>query len=131
MNDFIDNVLDEGIKGVVDLLKGWGVDTFSSCQGGGYWNGHGYLRPVVCFWGDDNEGKRALDIVKGAGYKVFQLNRVYSNETTDKEPEYWQIEFISGAACTPPFYKKTLLFIRDEAVDYLACVAAANEAMKP
>lgn len=86
--------IDFGIRGPLRVLNDAGFETFSSCEGGGYWRGHGYLRPIICFNGDDNEGPKALKVIEDAGYIVFQLNRVYFKEG----PSYWQLEFVGGAA---------------------------------
>jgi|SRR5579862_2509996 len=92
------NAIDDGIRGPLRVLVDAGFDTFSSCEGGGYWRGHGYLRPIICFNGDDNAGLRAQALVESKGYKVFQLNRVY----LPTPPAYWQLEFVGGAAHEQP-----------------------------
>lgn len=86
--------IDEGIRGPLRVLHEAGVDTISSCQGGGYGMGHGYRRPTITFDGDDETGARAEKIVENAGYVVFQLVRRYIGG----KPAYWQLEFMEGAA---------------------------------
>ena len=71
------DALDDGIVGVVKALRAAGVDTYSSCQGGGSAFGHGYIRPTVCFDGDDAEGERAERIAHAAGYQVRQVARIW------------------------------------------------------
>ena len=96
------NELDDGIIGVVKVLRSHGIDTYSSCQGGGYGWGHGYLRPIVCFHGDENEGERAEKIVTEAGYQVYQVSRVWYSRNGERCGPNWEMEFVSGAACRAP-----------------------------
>lgn len=88
------NEIDEGIRGPLRILVDAGIETISSCQGGGYGMGHGYRRPTITFNGGDIVGSQAQKIIEDAGYVVFQLVRRY----LDNEPIYWQLEFMEGAA---------------------------------
>jgi len=67
MSQEAEDAVDEGILGVVCVLRAAGVDTYSSCQGGGYWMGHGYMLPTVCFKGD-NAGGRARRTHRNRGW---------------------------------------------------------------
>ena len=98
----IEAEIDDGILGVVLVLNDAGVKTFSSCQGGGYECGHGYLRPIVCFDGDDSEGERAEKIATDAGYQVFQVQRVWYTRDGERVGPFWEMEFVAGAACRAP-----------------------------
>ena len=98
----IEAEIDDGILGVVLVLNDAGVKTFSSCQGGGYGWGHGYLRPIVCFDGDDSEGERAEKIATDAGYQVFQVQRVWYTRDGERVGPFWEMEFVAGAACRAP-----------------------------
>ena len=51
--------LDAGIAPYVLLLRGAGVETFESCEGG---QGHAYPQPTIRFHGDRSEGLRALAV---------------------------------------------------------------------
>lgn len=95
----IDDGIDEGILGVVEVLRANGVDTYSSCQGGGYQMGHGYLLPTVCFTGDDAEGERAERIATEAGYLVRQVSRTWYTRGGVRYGPFWEIQFVMGAAC--------------------------------
>ena len=87
--------IDEGIRGVVMALRAAGVETFSSCQGGGLFWGHGYVRPTVCFEGNENEGARAVKVATAAGFIVRQISRVWP---TGAGSSHWEMDFVSGAA---------------------------------
>ena len=96
------DALDDGIIGVVRVLRAAGVATYSSCQGGGYQMGHGYLLPTVCFDGDDNEGERAEKIATDAGYQVRQISRTWYTRNGERCGPFWEIQFVTGAACRAP-----------------------------
>ena len=104
----IEAEIDDGILGVVLVLNDAGVKTFSSCQGGGYGWGHGYLRPIVCFDGDDSEGERAEKIATDAGYQVFPVQRVWYTRDGERVGPFWEMEFVAGAACRAPKDRATV-----------------------
>lgn len=86
--------LDVGIKGTVHLLRRKGVDTFSSCQGS---PGHARSEPNVRFFGDGDEGPRALQIILSAfpeAKKQPQLRRIW--DVVDGEPTgpYWELVWL-------------------------------------
>jgi len=56
--------LDAGIRVAVRCLRGAGIETFESCEGG---DGHAYPEPTVRFHGERGEGFRALGIALAAG----------------------------------------------------------------
>ena len=100
------DTLDDGIIGVVKVLRAAGVDTYSSCQGGGYLLGHGYLLPTVCFNGDDAEGERAERIATEAGYQVRQVSRTWHTREGTRYGPFWELQFVMGAACRGPIDRK-------------------------
>lgn len=55
-----------GIADAVAALRGVGVETLESCQGG---DGHSYPEPTVRFHGDRTEGFRALAAALQAGLR--------------------------------------------------------------
>lgn len=90
------NALDDGILGVVKVLREAGIDTFHSCQGG---PSHSSEKPEVRFHGDENEGFRAEEVTTAAGYQVFEICRFwYSNSQGERLGPYWEITFVPGAA---------------------------------
>ena len=95
------DALDDGIIGVVKVLMAAGVETFNSCQGGGPAFGHAHMMPVVSFKGDEDAGRRAERIATEAGYQVFQLARI-EYERQGERHEYWELQFVMGAACRAP-----------------------------
>ena len=96
------DALDDGIVGVVKVMMAAGINTFSSCQGGGRLEGHAHLRPQVWFEGDANEGERAERIVSEAGYQVWELSQFWYTRQGERCGPFWKIEFVSGAACRAP-----------------------------
>ena len=96
------DALDDGIIGVVRVLRAAGVDTYSSCQGGGYLMGHGYLLPTVCFNGGDGEGERAERVATDAGYQVRQVSRTWYTRNGERVGPFWELQFVMGAACRAP-----------------------------
>ncbi len=102
MDGINENEIDEGILGAVRLLRAAGVDTYSSCQGGGYQMGHGYLLPTVCFSGDDNEGERAEKIATDAGLIVRQVSRTWYTRDGERCGPFWEMQFVMGAAWRAP-----------------------------
>ena len=79
--------LDPGIRDAVVLLRGHGIDTNSSCQGG---PGHGYSHPVIFFGGDDHSGLRAVWLLEGAGYHVDELVRIW--DLNAGSFGYWRVD---------------------------------------
>jgi len=89
------DALDDGIIGVVKVLREAGIDTFDSCQGG---PSHASERPVVWFKGNESEGFRAEEIATAAGYQVFHISRFWYTRQGERFGPYWEIAFIRGAA---------------------------------
>lgn len=92
--------LDDGIRGVVTVLRSASIDTFSSCQGGGPSLGHHFIYPTVWFRGGAGEGKRAEMIVREAGYQVFHLSQVEYERQGERVGPFWELQFVPGAANT-------------------------------
>lgn len=83
--------LDPKIRDIVKILNDEGIETYESCQSG---KGHCYPEPTVRFFGQANEGWRALAIALQYGLKVTALKRVY--EIIEREPvgPNWEMTFI-------------------------------------
>jgi hypothetical protein len=83
--------LDDGIRNEVTILRGHGIETYESCQGG---KGHAYPVPTIRFNGDDGEGFRALSIAISYGLCPDELRRgwsiLYGNQP---EGPYWEMTF--------------------------------------
>jgi len=88
--------IDEGIRGPLRVLAEAGIDTISSCQGGGYGRGHGYIRPTIIFNGEMDAPAIAEEALAKAGCVIFQFLRRYDPVG---QWLYWQVEFVDGAAC--------------------------------
>ena len=102
MTELPEDEIDEGILGVVKVLHAAGVETFSSCQGGGPAFAHAYIWPTVSFYGDDAEGERAEKIATGAGFLVRRVNRVWFTRDGERFGPTWEMQFVSGAAWIAP-----------------------------
>lgn len=68
-------VLDPLIDPYVRAMQEAGFDTFESCQGG---EGHGWSTPRIYFWGDENEGHRAVVLALKRDWPVGMLVREWS-----------------------------------------------------
>ena len=90
-----DPPLDSGIAPVVETLRGAGIETFESCDGG---PGHAYTEPTVRFHGNRGEGFRALAVAIQAGLKVTGLRRVWPILDSEPTGPWWALTFIIGPA---------------------------------
>jgi hypothetical protein len=90
-----DPPLDPGIAPVVETLRGAGIETFESCDGG---PGHAYTEPTVRFHGNRGEGFRALAVAIQAGLKVTGLRRVWPILDSEPTGPWWELTFIIGPA---------------------------------
>jgi hypothetical protein len=82
--------LDPGIAPYVRVLREHGVETFESCEGT---EGHSYSEPTVRFFGQPEEGFRALAVALEHGFPVAAIRRFW--DVYDREPRgpYWEITF--------------------------------------
>jgi hypothetical protein len=82
--------LDPGIAEYVNALREAGVETFESCEGS---QGHPYSEPTVRFFGQREEGFRALAIALERGFPVDAIRRFW--DIIDGEPSgpYWEMTF--------------------------------------
>jgi hypothetical protein len=86
-----DPPLDPGIADAVICLRGAGVETFESCEGG---CGHAYPEPTVRFHGDKSEGLRALAAAIAGGLKVAGLRRVWPILDDEPTGPWWELTFV-------------------------------------
>lgn len=85
-----DPPLDEHIAEAVVALRGAGVETFESCQGG---RGHAYPEPTVRFHGGQGDGFRALGAALEAGLSVAGLRRVWPILDGEPTGPWWELTF--------------------------------------
>ncbi len=85
-----DPPLDPDIRDFVLVLRGAGVETFASCQGG---DGHPYAERTVRFEGTHAEGFRAFAVAAENGLRPSELRRVW--QIIDWEPTgpFWELVF--------------------------------------
>lgn len=82
--------LDPGIAEAVRVLRGAGIETFESCEGG---LGHPFPVPTVRFHGDRSEGFRALAVALQMGLRVAELRRVWSIQDMEPVGPVWELTF--------------------------------------
>ena len=92
-----DPPLDPGIAHAVEVLRGAGVETFESCQGG---PGHAYPEPTVRFHGEQPEGYRAVAAALYAGLRVSELRRVWPLERGELTGPWWELTFAPSLPAT-------------------------------
>jgi hypothetical protein len=83
-------VLDPGIRRAVVVLRGAGLNTFESCEGG---EGHAYTEPTVRFYGAPCEGWKGFAACQSYGLPIKRLSRTWV--LTDGEPSgpFWEVTF--------------------------------------
>lgn len=82
--------LDPGIRPYVETLRAAGVETFESCEGG---EGHAFPEPTIRFYGQRDEGFRALAVALQRGLPVSDLRRVWSIEDGEPVGPNWELTF--------------------------------------
>ena len=82
--------LDTGIRLAVEILCAAGIETFESCEGG---QGHSYPEPTIRFYGERDQGWKALHVVLQNNLPVSSIRRIW--RIIDGEPTgpYWEIVF--------------------------------------
>jgi hypothetical protein len=83
-----DPPLDTGIRVAVNALRGAGVETFESCEGG---EGHAFCEPTIRFHGEYSEGFRALAFALQIGLHVTSLRRVWGVQDNEPCGPWWEI----------------------------------------
>ncbi len=86
--------LDKGIKKYVEILRENGIETYESCEGG---DGHAYLEPTICFYGEIAEGFRALAIAIENALPVDEIRRFWSIQDLQPVGPDWAITFCRKA----------------------------------
>jgi len=84
--------LDAGIVDAVGVLRGAGVETFESCEGG---EGHAYTEPTVRFHGERAEGFRALSVALQYRLPVVSLRRIWPINEGEPTGPWWELVFVS------------------------------------
>lgn len=82
--------LDIGITKAVRILRGHGVETYESCEGG---DGHAYDRPTVRFHGSFGAGWHALQVALDHRLPVASLSRYWSIDDGEPAGPVWQMVF--------------------------------------
>jgi hypothetical protein len=82
--------LDAGIAACVAVLRAHGVEIFESCEGG---EGHAFLEPTVRFYGQHEEGFRALAVALEHGIPVDAIRRYWSVIAGEPHGPRWEMTF--------------------------------------
>lgn len=82
--------LDDGIRHHVETLRAGGVETFESCQGG---DGHCFTDPTVRFFGQPEEGYRAVAWAITNGLPVMELRRCWWLDGAELVGPHWEMTF--------------------------------------
>jgi hypothetical protein len=90
MSLHFDPPLDTGIARYVSVLRGAGVVTFESCEGG---NGHACPEPTVRFHGGELEGFRALGAAHAARLPIAELRRIWPVNGGEVTGPWWELVF--------------------------------------
>jgi hypothetical protein len=93
--------LDPGIRQIVMILSGNGVETYESCAGSGPhgqgWprghSAHSYPEPTVAFHGNFAAGLHALEVAINHGLPVSELRRVWSIQNGEPVGPTWHMTF--------------------------------------
>jgi hypothetical protein len=85
---------DAGVQLYVETLRAAGVETFESCQGG---DGHAFPVPTIRFYGQRDEGFRALAVALQHAFPVSNLRRVWSIEDGEPVGPDWELTFYRQA----------------------------------
>ena len=80
--------IDPEIVAALHALADYGIDTFSSCQGG---EDHPCLMPEILFHGDENAGLYAVWLLEAAGFRVWDLSRIWDLDHGLPRQPFWRI----------------------------------------
>lgn len=86
--------LDPGVAPYVDVLTAAGIETFESCDGSA---GHTFPVATIRFYGQRDEGFRALAVALQHGFPVSDLRRVWSIEDREPVGPNWELTFYQRA----------------------------------
>lgn len=86
----LDMPLDEGIEQAVHALRGAGIETYESCQGG---PGHVFSEPTVRFHGQPSEGYRAVAIALQLRLPIYAVRRVWTVDDGELTGPVWEMVF--------------------------------------
>jgi len=82
--------IDPEIVLALHALADYGIDTFSSCQGGPRHNGYQGM-PTILFRGDDHAGLWAVWLLEAQGFRVQTLTRHWDLDHGLPREPFWQV----------------------------------------
>jgi len=82
--------LDRGVARYVRVLREHGVETFESCHGG---RGHAFPEPTIRFYGQHEEGFRALAVALEHGIPVDSIRRYWTVLGAEPHGPRWEMTF--------------------------------------
>ena len=82
--------LDIGIREYVRVLRQAGIQTYESCDGS---EGHAYTQPTIRFFGQQDEGWRALSVALSHALPVSKLSRIWVIRDGEPIGPDWEMVF--------------------------------------
>ena len=80
--------IDPEITLALRALADYGIDTFSSCQGG---DGHSSAWPEILFHGDESAGLYAAWLLEAQGFRVQELSRHWDLDHGLPRQPFWRV----------------------------------------
>jgi len=80
--------IDPDIAPALHALADYGIDTFSSCQGG---PGHGGGMASIMFHGDEHAGLWAVWLLEAQGFRVQALSRTWDLDFGQPRSPFWEV----------------------------------------
>jgi hypothetical protein len=90
----LDMPMDEGIAPYVHILRGSGIETYESCEGG---EGHIFPEPTIRFHGGRAAGFKALSIAIEHGLPIYGIRRLWTVDDGELTGPVWEIVFRNKA----------------------------------
>lgn len=87
--------LDLGIRMYVEVLRGAGIETYESCEGG---DSHSFPCPTIRFHGGREEGYRATAVALLHCLPIAELSRIWFVVDGELTGPDWQITFATQRA---------------------------------
>ena len=98
-SEVFDPPLDAGIVGAVTVLRAAGIETYESCEGG---SGHSYRDPMVRFYGEADEGFKALAVAIAADLPLEELRRRWTLDAQEPHGPGWELVFSAKVPAADP-----------------------------
>lgn len=81
--------IDAPVVAALHALADYGIDTFSSCQGGG--GDHAHVMPAILFHGSEHDGLYAVWLLEAQGFRVQTLSRHWDLDHGLPRQPFWKV----------------------------------------